>query len=57
MARRRGASGIHLEPGLPPTIRVKGHLEAAGAAIDGAATETIARGLISEADWDRQGRF
>ena len=46
-----------MEPGLPPTIRAKGHLEGTRAAIDGPATETIARGLISEADWDRQGRF
>ena len=34
-ARRRQASDLHLEPGLPPAFRVRGQLELGEAAIAG----------------------
>lgn len=44
----RGASDIHISPGLPPYFRASGHLEPDGnfPAIPGATTESLARQLM-----------
>ncbi|MGH7898138.1 MAG: type IV pilus twitching motility protein PilT [Candidatus Binatia bacterium] len=50
-ARSRGASDLHIEPGLPPMIRLEGRLEPAGAPIDRAGVAEIARELLDESEW------
>ena len=49
-AREAGASDLHLEAGLPPTMRVRGDLKAAGPPASAAALLDMARALI-DADW------
>ncbi|MGH7805836.1 MAG: type IV pilus twitching motility protein PilT [Candidatus Binatia bacterium] len=50
-ARSQGASDLHLEPGLPPTLRIGGELIPAGPPLDPAVTTALARELVGEADW------
>lgn len=51
IAKRRGASDLHLEAGLPPAVRVRGALEMQGSPISGAEIMTMARSLVGEDDW------
>ena len=51
LARSQGASDLHLEPGLPPTLRVSGDLGPAGPPLDPASTAALARELIGDSDW------
>jgi twitching motility protein PilT len=50
-ANRQGASDLHLEPGLPATIRVRGALRTMGEAFDGKTLLDIARDAIGAAAW------
>ena len=50
-AAARGASDLHLEPGLPPTIRVDGELQALGEPLAGPALHQAAHALLPESDW------
>jgi twitching motility protein PilT len=52
LARRQGASDLHIEPGLPATIRVQGELAPVGKPMDPATTATLAREIIGEAHWE-----
>ncbi|MBL8858513.1 MAG: type IV pilus twitching motility protein PilT [Planctomycetes bacterium] len=48
----RRASDLHLNPGRPPVVRVKGDLiSLEGAALDDAATEKLVRELCDEKHW------
>lgn len=51
LARRQGASDLHIEPGLPATIRVQGELAPVGKPMDPATTATLAREIIGDAHW------
>lgn len=50
-ARRRGASDLHLEPGVPMTLRVRGKLVASGEPLPRATLEQLARDLLGD-DWE-----
>ena len=50
-ARSAGASDVHLEPGFPATIRVRGQLQAAGEALSAETLVSIARELIQGEAW------
>jgi twitching motility protein PilT len=50
-AARAGASDLHLEPGLPPTWRVRGQLRTAGDAVPGDALLAAARELLPGDAW------
>lgn len=50
-ARNAGASDIHLEPGLPPTVRVRGQLQTSGDPISAEALLAIARELVGRDGW------
>ncbi len=50
-ARRRQASDLHLEPGLPPAFRVRGALEFGDAPIAGRALLDMAREIVGDASW------
>jgi len=52
MAKVSGASDLHLEPGLPPAIRVRGTLRAAGAPLSGKQMAEDARELIGADGWE-----
>ncbi|MFO0981960.1 MAG: ATPase, T2SS/T4P/T4SS family [Planctomycetota bacterium] len=51
LAKRRGASDVHLEPGLPVALRVDGWLTTGGEPIAGVLLTSIARGLLGDAGW------
>jgi twitching motility protein PilT len=51
MAKANGASDLHLEPGLPAAIRVRGTLKAAGAPIPGKLLVEAAREIIGTEGW------
>src|ERR1041385_3619213 len=51
MAKEQGASDLHLEPGLPPAVRVRGNLRTAGDPVDGAGLLEAARHLIGTEQW------
>ncbi|HEY3853519.1 MAG TPA: PilT/PilU family type 4a pilus ATPase [Verrucomicrobiae bacterium] len=51
MAKAEGASDLHLEPGLPPTLRVRGNLRPAGEPVAGAMTQEWAREIIASEEW------
>jgi twitching motility protein PilT len=51
MAREAGASDLHLEPGLPAALRVRGSLRTSGEPIPAAALQALARNLIGESRW------
>src|SRR5260370_17441595 len=51
LAKEQGASDLHLEPGLPLGLRVRGALRMSGEAIPGAATMSAARELLSPEPW------
>jgi twitching motility protein PilT len=50
-AKDSGASDIHLEPGLPIALRVRGDLRMSGEPITSAASMAIARDLLGEERW------
>lgn len=50
-AADQGASDLHLEPSLPPAIRVRGKLQIAGKPLDNNQLTNDARQLIGEQHW------
>src|SRR5580704_15212718 len=52
MAKANGASDLHLEPGLPPAIRVRGTLRAAGPPIAGKLMLEAAHEIIGPDGWN-----
>jgi twitching motility protein PilT len=50
-AKAQGASDLHLEPGLPPALRVDGALKVEGEPVPAQALVEAARELIGEAHW------
>ncbi len=50
-ARGLGASDLHLEPGLPATVRVRGELRAPGERVSGQDLKAKARQLLGEERW------
>jgi len=52
-AARRGASDLHVEPGLPVTLRIRGALVQAGPAPSPEATAGLAREALDAASWER----
>lgn len=52
-ANRQGASDLHLEPGLPAAVRVRGTLRTVGEPLAGRLLDEMARGLIGAGDWPR----
>ncbi len=50
-ARDAGASDLHLEAGLPPSVRVRGRLQAMGAPVTGRELAAAARELVGEERW------
>jgi len=53
LAKGEGASDLHLEPGLPPVIRVRGSLRAAGEPCAADVLLQTAREIIPPDDWPR----
>jgi len=53
LAKSEGASDLHLEPSLPPVIRVRGSLRPAGEPCAAEVLAQFARGLIAPEDWPR----
>jgi twitching motility protein PilT len=53
LAKVEGASDLHLEPGLPPVIRVRGSLRAAGEPCEAEVLLQTARDIIGPDDWPR----
>src|SRR5579863_4178325 len=51
MAKAAGASDLHLEPGLPAAIRVRGSLRASGAPLSGKMLLEAGRDLIGPEGW------
>ena len=52
-AQAQGASDLHLEPGLPPALRIRGTLRTAGEAVSAKALMDMARALIGAEQWPR----
>ncbi len=52
-AREQGASDLHLEPGLPPAVRVRGSLRVSGEPLGGRALLDMAREIIGQDQWPR----
>src|SRR5438034_11404342 len=50
-AKQQRASDLHLEPGLPPALRVRGSLRTLGEPIPAKALSEWAREIIGEAQW------
>ena len=50
-AFQAGASDLHLEPGLPPAMRIRGSLQITGDPLAGAAVRAMARQLASSGQW------
>jgi len=51
-AREQGASDLHLEPGLPAALRVRGALRTAGEPVSARALLEFARSVIGTQHWD-----
>jgi twitching motility protein PilT len=51
LAKSEGASDLHLEPGLAPTLRVRSNLRSAGEPVTGEMTSQWAREVIPADDW------
>ena len=51
MAKEQGASDLHLEPGLPAAIRIRGALRTAGDPLAGPVLLEMARELIGADQW------
>ncbi|HWF19195.1 MAG TPA: PilT/PilU family type 4a pilus ATPase [Verrucomicrobiae bacterium] len=52
MAKANGASDLHLEPGLPAAVRIRGSLKASGAPLPGKALLEAAQELIGNEGWN-----
>jgi Tfp pilus assembly pilus retraction ATPase PilT len=52
-ALQLGASDLHLEPGLPATLRIQGQLRPGEQSLSAAELEGMARGLLRDEAWDR----
>ena len=52
-ARAQGASDLHLEPGLPAALRVRGALKTLGDPVSAAALMEAARDIIGAEGWPR----
>ena len=50
-AKANGASDLHLEPGLPAAMRIRGSLKAAGAPLPGKMLLEAAQELIGAEGW------
>ena len=50
-AMQSGASDLHLEPGLPPAVRVRGALRVLSEPLPGRALLAMARGLATDELW------
>src|SRR5262245_47463598 len=48
LAKRHGASDLHLEPGLPPTLRVDGALRLLGEPLSPLSVATMARTILGD---------
>jgi len=55
-AREQGASDLHLEPGLPMALRVRGQLRMLREPVPGAAIAQAARALMNDEQWDAFGQ-
>ena len=51
LAHSNGASDLHLEPGLPPALRVRGSLRTTGEPVAAKLLLEIAQKLIGESNW------
>jgi len=51
MAREQGASDLHLEPGLPAALRVRGSLHTTGEPIPPGVLRGMAHELVGETHW------
>jgi twitching motility protein PilT len=51
LARQQGASDLHLEPGLPPAVRVRGALRVSGQPVPAGLLLDIARGVLGGDLW------
>jgi twitching motility protein PilT len=52
-AQQQGASDLHLEPGLPAAVRVRGSLRASGEPMSAEVLSAMAQGLIGPEHWPR----
>lgn len=52
-ARAQGASDLHLEPGLPAAVRIRGALKTTGEPVPPSALLEAARGVIGAEQWPR----
>jgi twitching motility protein PilT len=51
LASQHAASDLHLEPGLPPALRIRGTLRTVGEPVPAALLLEIARDLVGDSDW------
>jgi twitching motility protein PilT len=51
LARERGASDLHLEPGLPAAVRVRGSLQVTGEPLTARALADFARDILGQQHW------
>lgn len=51
VAKERGASDLHLEPGLPPAIRIRGMLKTLGDPLPAKVLRGLAKDVIGDLDW------
>ncbi|MFQ5351688.1 MAG: type IV pilus twitching motility protein PilT [Candidatus Binatia bacterium] len=51
MAREKGASDLHLEPGLPLTLRIRGVLHGVGLPLTNEPLQEVARELLGAEHW------
>lgn len=52
-AEAQGASDLHLEPGLPPALRIRGTLRTAGEPVPAKTLADLARAVIGTEQWPR----
>src|SRR5262245_44529637 len=53
VAKTQGASDLHLEPGLPPALRIRGALRTAGEPLSAPALIEMAREVVGHEQWPR----
>lgn len=51
LARKQGASDIHLEPDMPVTLRIRGRLEMLGDRLSAKQLQALSRALIGQQHW------
>ncbi len=52
LAARHGASDLHLEPGMPASMRVRGELGSAGERLSAGLLKGLVRQAVGDANWD-----